>query len=234
MENWASTCDLLFELSNEDRVKILYQVNIEPSTITILAKTLDLSTQEVSRHVSRLMDQNIVTRNIHGEIVLDNYGRAVLFCLPYFQFITQYKDYFNSHTLHDIPSNFVLRLCELQNSILIEDPMTVFQRIKLMCENAEEYIYRLTDQHLRMIYPQIQSAADRGVEFKLLEPLHYQPSPAATIYPRVAPSETRGLENIPMFLAIIVAAIIGFCIVIMGIFGGIFGGVSSALAAAIG
>ena len=202
MEIWTKTCDLFFKLSNEDRVKILYQINIEPSTITVLAKKLGLSTQEVSRHVSRLMDQRIVTRNIHGEIILDNYGRAILFCLPYFQFITQYKDYFNSHTLHGVPSNFIVRLHEIQDSILVEDPMTVFQRIQLMSENADEYIYRLTDQHLTMIYPQIQSAADRGVEFKLLESLHYRPNPAATVYPRVAPSETRGLENIPMFLAL--------------------------------
>jgi len=202
MENWTNLCDLFFELSNEDRIKILYQIKQKPSTITALAKSLDLSTQEVSRHVARMMEQQIVTRDSSGEIVLDNYGRTVLLSIPYFQFISNNKDYFNSHTIQDLPSKYLIRIQEIQNSILITDPMTVFQRIMIMCETAEEYVFRLTDQHLRLLYPQIQSAADRGVEFKLIEPFHYQLSPGAEFTPRVRPSETRGLESIPAFIAV--------------------------------
>ena len=202
MENWTNLCDLFFELSNEDRINIVYQVEKKPFTITALSKSLNLSTQEVSRHVSRLMDQQIVTKDSNGEIILDSYGRTIIFSVPYFQFVSNNKDYFNSHTVQSLSSKYIARIQELQESILIEDPMTVFQRIQIMCENAEEYIFRLTDKHLRIIYPQLQSAADRGVEFKLLEPFHYQPSPGDTITPRVSPSETRGLENIPIFLAL--------------------------------
>ena len=82
MENWTNLCDLFFELSNEDRINILYQVEKKPFTITALSKSLNLSTQEVSRHVSRLMDQQIVTKDSNGEIILDSYGRL------YFQYHT--------------------------------------------------------------------------------------------------------------------------------------------------
>ncbi|NIO36894.1 ArsR family transcriptional regulator, partial [Candidatus Bathyarchaeota archaeon] len=47
-------CDLLFELSNEDRLRILYQLEKEAMNISDLSKTLELSTQESSRNLSRL------------------------------------------------------------------------------------------------------------------------------------------------------------------------------------
>jgi len=43
-----SLCDLLFEVSNEDRLKILQRIRDSPSSISSLAKDLDLSSQEAS------------------------------------------------------------------------------------------------------------------------------------------------------------------------------------------
>ena len=56
-------CDLLFELSNEDRLGILTRLHGEATNVTGLAKRLDLTLQECSRHVSRLIDTRIVSRS---------------------------------------------------------------------------------------------------------------------------------------------------------------------------
>lgn len=201
MKAWSDACDLFFELSNEDRLNILFLVNEEAANITSIAKTLELSTQEVSRHVSRLEDQKIVTRDHLGNIVIDGFGKSVLFSLPYYQFISTHREYFNTHPIVNISPQFVSRLHELEESIIITDPMTVFQRIQLMCDEAEEFICRLTDKHLNIIYPHLQAAADRGVKFRLIEPSNYEPSLGSQVLPRVTPSMTRSLEYIPVFLA---------------------------------
>ena len=201
MDDWSETCDLFFELSNEDRLKILFHITEKPDNITTIAKSLELSTQEVSRHISRLVDQKIAKRDNQGSIHIDGFGYLVLSALPYFQFFSKHRGYFNNHPLVDIPREFVSRMYELEDSILITDPMTVFQRIQLMCDQAEEYIYRLTDKRLNMIYENVQSAVDRGIEFRLIEPKDYKPSPGSKTNPRVSPSKTRTLDVIPIFLA---------------------------------
>lgn len=182
-------------------MRILFHIREEPSNITTIAKTLDLSTQEVSRHVSRLMDKMIVKRDVEGNICIDGFGRSLMFSMPYYQFISTHREYFNTHPIFEIPAEFLSRLYELGDSILISDPMTVFQRTQIMCEESEEYICRLTDKHLNIIYPNLQAAADRGVDFRLLEPLEVEPTPGSEIKPRVVPSRTRGLDQIPVFLA---------------------------------
>ena len=201
MDDWSETCDIFFELSNEDRLRILFHITQKPDNITTIAKSLELSTQEVSRHVSRLIEQKIAKRDTQGNILIEGFGKIILSELPYCRFFSKHREYFNNHPLVDIPREYISRMHELKDSIIVSDPMTVFQRIKLMCDQAEEYIYRLTDQRLNMIYENVQSAVDRGIEFRLIEPKNYKPSPGSETNPRVSPSKTRTLDIIPVFLA---------------------------------
>ena len=50
MEN---LCDLLFEVSNKDRLRILLQLDEEAMNVTRLSRELGLTTQESSRHLAR-------------------------------------------------------------------------------------------------------------------------------------------------------------------------------------
>ena len=55
-------CDLLFEVSNEDRLGILYRLEEEAMNITGLARALGITTQEASRHSSRLVDMGLTMK----------------------------------------------------------------------------------------------------------------------------------------------------------------------------
>jgi predicted transcriptional regulator len=202
MDRWSETCNILFELSNENRLNILFLIKDSAISVSKISNLLDISTQETSRHVARLLDEKLVSRNSDGKYVLNGFGNTILSTINYFHFISSNRDYFSTHPIRDLDAKFVSRVHELDHCTFVPDSMTVFHRIQEMCKNAEEFVYRLTDRHLTMNYPFIQSAADRGVAFKLLEPLDYEPSPGAMILPRVVPSETRGLEKIPVFLAV--------------------------------
>lgn len=54
-------CDVTFELSNEDRLRILQELEGEAMIVTGLSNRLGLTNQEVSRHLSRLGDVRLTT-----------------------------------------------------------------------------------------------------------------------------------------------------------------------------
>ena len=201
MADWSIFCQVLFELSNENRLSIIMKLLEEPSTVTEVAKRFQLTTQEASRHLARLLASGIVIRDSNGDYSASQYGRLMYSTLRSQQFISQNRDYFLNHDASHIPEEFQSRFGELLDSTYVDDVMAVFQKIQEMIDDAEEYIWRLTDRRFNLAYPNLQSAAERGVDFKLIETLNYQRVPDVNQTPRVSPSETRGLESIPVFIA---------------------------------
>jgi DNA-binding transcriptional ArsR family regulator len=55
-------CDLLFEVSNEDRLSILKKLLQEEMNISRISRVLSLSAQETSRHITRLFFISLVGR----------------------------------------------------------------------------------------------------------------------------------------------------------------------------
>ena len=102
MEN---LCDLLFELSNEDRLRILHQLNKEAMNVTTLSKALGLTTQESSRHVSRLGEVGLTQKDVDGFHHISPYGKLILKQLPGLAFTSQHRDYFTTHSLEHLPQS---------------------------------------------------------------------------------------------------------------------------------
>ena len=194
-------CDLLFELSNSDRVRILYHLKDTPDNITGVARDLKITTQETSRHITRLADVGLVLRQPDGSYLVSSYGDIVFNQMAGIEFSSTYRDYFKTHSLKTVPGMFVSRIGELRDCNLIENVMAVFQNIKEICDEAEEYIWRITDKRLNIIYPDVQEAADRGVEYRRIEPTEVNESPHVSILPPIKPGSVRGVESIPIFLA---------------------------------
>jgi len=62
-------CDLLFELSNDDRLSILFELQKEPSKISNLSKVLDFTPQATTRNVTRLVEIGLVRRNESSDYI---------------------------------------------------------------------------------------------------------------------------------------------------------------------
>ncbi len=161
-------CDILFEVSNEDRLRILKALREEPRNLTALARGLDLSTQEASRHAARLSAVGLAAKDPEGLYALTPYGHLTLDQLRGIEFTSRCRDYFNAHTAEDLPPEYGARLGELSGATPVEDVMVVIHNIEKMIREAEEYIYRLTDRYLMMALPLLEEAVDRGVEFRLM------------------------------------------------------------------
>jgi len=67
-----SVADLLFELTNEDRLAILERLSKGSATLTEIYRELDLKPPETSRHLNRLTDSGLVEKNADGIIIKGN------------------------------------------------------------------------------------------------------------------------------------------------------------------
>lgn len=155
--------DLMFEVSNEERLRILEAINDEKSSFSALARRLDITTQEVSRHFNRLMEAGLTTRE-KGYPVLTPYGKLVLRQLEAVQFSNYHKDYFKTHVTESIPSGFLSRMGELAGMRYQDDVMRVIHDVIRILDEAEEYVLDINLPYIASAFPHIRRAYERGVK----------------------------------------------------------------------
>ena len=169
--------DILFELSNQDRFHILQALQIERFNVTNMSKHLSLTTQETSRHLTRLSEANLIEKTITGEYCLTPYGKLILSQVSGMYFSTTNREYFADHKTDDLHGEFCSRLMELRESRLVMDVMVVFANIERIIDEANEYICRITDRYNMMVLPKLEEATARGVDFKLMQTKDFQYPP---------------------------------------------------------
>lgn len=160
--------DLLFELSHEDRLNILCQIQNNPIKLSHLSDKLGLHIQETSRHLSRLSEVKLVQKNADGFYYLTPFGEHVFMLLPGFEFLNNHREYFLTHKSFHLPEEFIGRISELSKCEYVNDVMVVFQNIERMFREAEEYAWRITDSYLMLAVPASLPATKSGVNFNII------------------------------------------------------------------
>jgi predicted transcriptional regulator len=168
-------CDIFFELSNEDRLEILFKLREGHMKVTTLSRELEITTQECSRHMARLSEATLVEKDPEGFFNLTQYGRASLKLIPSWHFISKHRDYFNTHTLEKLPSDLVCRIGELQKSDPTKDVIVTFHVVESLIKNAEEYVWLMHNQYLLNTLPLLRERLENGVKFRTFEPLTREP-----------------------------------------------------------
>ena len=102
-------CNIFFEFSNEDRLRILYTLKGASLTVTSLSRELGLTTQETSRHLSRLTEVGLTEKDPDGPYRLTPFGVLTLNQIQGLEFTSAHKDYFREHEVDGLPQSFLLQ-----------------------------------------------------------------------------------------------------------------------------
>jgi predicted transcriptional regulator len=163
-------CRLLFELSNEDRLSILFEIRKTPMKLSRISDKFHVTVPETARNVSRLSEVNLIVKDVEGAYHLTPFGEEALRLLPGLQFLSKNKKYFLSHTLSKLPQEFATGLGALEDC----KPAKELTEMLFVCENlireAQQYVWFMADQILASMVPLAVEAVKRGVEFKKLLP----------------------------------------------------------------
>jgi predicted transcriptional regulator len=169
-------CNLLFEFSNEDRLLILLHLKQKSAKIAHISRKLKFTVQETSRNISRLAEANLVKRKGDGSFQLTAYGENTLNLLPGFGFLSKHVNYFKSHTLSRLPHEFFCRIGDLLNCSYIDDVMITFYEAEKMMDEAEKFLWLMSDQHLVSATSHMKKALENRAKLRVL-------LPAALAYP---------------------------------------------------
>jgi len=164
----SSFYDLMFEVSNEERVRILRVIEKNRNSFSGIARELDITTQEVSRHFNRLMEAGLTTRDRDGYPSLTPFGSILLRQLEAARFTSDHRDYFVSHRGDWLPDMFLSRLGELSGLKFQDDVMVTISDIIRILQEAEEYMFDINIPYVAAAFPHIRDAYDRGIPGKFL------------------------------------------------------------------
>jgi len=200
---------LLFELSSVDRLDILVLLRKTPLKLSHISRKLKFTVQETSRNLNRLLESELITKNVDGTFSLTLYGEAAFSLLSGFRFLYRNRQYFDNHSTLKLPESFKVSLGVLDDFELVDDVMIVFHNIENMIKTAKDFVWILTDQVLSSTIPYLVDGLQRGLEFRLLMPNDYLPSgdmrmlvsnPVFEKASRNKILETRFLDTVNVFL----------------------------------
>lgn len=160
----------MFELSNIDRLDILIQLRKKPLKLSHIAKKLKFTVPETARNVSRLCEANLISKDVQGDFHLTPYGKETLMILKGFNFISNHKRYFETHTLSTLPPEYAIGIGILENSEFENKLTTMLFNIENLIRDSQEYVWFVADQLLASGLPLAIEAVKRGVEFKKILP----------------------------------------------------------------
>ena len=160
--------DLMFEISNEDRFSILLKLEDGPMNVTGMARELGLTTQETSRHLSRLGEVSLTRKDAEGMFKITSFGGLALRLLNGLKFVSKHEDYFTTHHLGNLPEAYVYRIGELMDSTYLDDVMVMVHITENILREAEEYVLNINMPYIASVFPHIRDAYERGVKGRFL------------------------------------------------------------------
>jgi predicted transcriptional regulator len=175
-------CDLLFELSSNERMRIISLLNSEGLKLSHLSQKLDITVTEASRHLQRLSETQLIQRGTGGLYHITPYGELALQQLSGLGFISDNSQYFLEHDTSHLPYKFVSRIGELALGSLNKDVLTCIASAELALKQAEEFCWSLTDQVIASSSAIIDDKIRVGTKFrailpeKLVSPPGYTPA----------------------------------------------------------
>jgi predicted transcriptional regulator len=166
MERFYST---LFEVSNDYRHGMLLLLRKRPMRITEISKELELTSQEISRHASRLGESGLVYKDVEGFYHLTYYGELVHVLLEEFQFVSKHRNYFIDHCLTGLSPEFVKRIGDLSGSRSVNNTIEFLHHVDRIIKESKEYVWLQVDQYPLTSLGSIIDGQRRGVKFRVIE-----------------------------------------------------------------
>ena len=196
--------EFFLELAHSERLRALSLIERERFKLTQISEHLNLSMQETSRHLSRLRDAKLIRKDGDGFYQVTSLGWITLRLLPGYSFITSNRDYFQDHELTWLPPEFIERIGELEEYEPGRGVMQVLHLAEVVMEEAQQYVWILTDEVMTASISMIRKGCERGIRFRILLPEQLTlpsgfelPEPAPT-----SPIEMRRLKEVKACIVI--------------------------------
>lgn len=193
----------LFELASEQRLGILTAVAESSLRHAQIARSLDMTDSETTRHLNRLSSASLVTRNSQGEFELTNLARLLFTGFPFLRFLVMNREFVLSHDLLVLPPEFVERLGGLNECSVTTGTYKVVAAQERALRSVKTRIWVLTEQAFEQAIPIMQDKASEGADVRVIRPREGFEEPIPSLPGLVRNYPIRLLEGTDFFLAVL-------------------------------
>lgn len=164
--DFEETSAEFLELASEVRLKILFDLLEKPSRLTTLSKRYNVSPQEIHRNFERMLNSNLVTKQENNFYSLTTFGKAVCTQIHSFSYLSQNKDYFKTHNFETLPSKFLRRIGDLNNSQKIVGVSKVLESWKKIYKSADDFIFNVLSETPLELMDLVVKRVKRGTKYR--------------------------------------------------------------------
>ena len=170
-DRFSNLAEIFVELASSQRLSIIFMISFQRLNLSLLAKSLNLTMQEVHRNTKRLIDAGLIEKNLEGIFLLTTFGSAIIKQISIFDFLSNNKNYFSDHVLGNIPIKFIQRIGALSEGKFISGIVRVIESWKRLYNESNEYIYGILPQiPLELIQTVIPKIKNEGIRFNYILP----------------------------------------------------------------
>jgi len=160
----------LFEIASDERLGILAEVAEKPLKHAQIARRLDMTGSETTRHLNRLASAGLVTKNPRGEYEPTNLARLLSTGMPFFRFLTANREFLLQHDVLVLPPEFVERLGELTGATFTTGTYKVVAEQERSLRAVKRRIWVLTEQVSESAIPIMRAKAAEGADVRVIRP----------------------------------------------------------------
>lgn len=202
MEKNSGVEKLFFELASETRLDILRELKNENLKMQEIARRIDVTATEAFRQLERLSNALLVQKQPDGTFALAEYGKLVFQLSSSLEFTSKHKEYFSTHDVTRLPTQFVNRLGELSQAKLIMDTVETLNKAQRAFMEAEEYGWGMAEGTIpERMEPIMDEIIQKGVKLRFLIPGIRLPTNASPL-PPMKNVEIRGLLDLPAIVVL--------------------------------
>lgn len=157
--------DIMFEFTNSIRVKIIVSLMENSQRMSDIAKMVDVTSAEVSRHLDRLLKVNILTKTAEGRYEITPYGQVLFVMFSTWEIVVENEEFLTDRRIDTLPP-------PLRNMMMFTDAkissgtMTNMERATDDSRNAKEFIYLIGNEIMKHVVDMEVESAKKGVEIK--------------------------------------------------------------------
>jgi len=197
---------LFFELASESRLSILLELKNENLKMQEIARRLNVTATEACRQLERLSKASLIQRQPDGTFALAQYGKIVLEISSSLDFVSKYNEYFSTHDLMRLPSQFVNRIGELSEADLEMDMIKNIDKGSQAFLEAEQYGWGMGESRAP---EQMNQRVQEGLNLRSLIPENRIPTVASPELPKNV--EVRCIPDVPA-IVVLTEKMAGVCL----------------------
>lgn len=161
--------ELLFEFSNKERYDVLKSLYNEGKKHSQIQRDSHIPGSEISRHLKRLKEKNLIFKGINNEYMITNIGKIFIRMMDIFEVSLEHKNYLNSHEITSIPVHLIFQLGKLKDLDFGDKTMENMEIFETLVKDSEDFLYAITDQYQKSLLNEAErKMSEQNIDIRAL------------------------------------------------------------------